>query len=284
MITINLCGGLGNQLFQIFTTISHAMNTNNEFLFLYSEKSPSISERKTYWDKFLINLLEYTTFFENNKIIFENNKGICIFRETSSHSYCEIPKNIKNLTLDGYFQSYKYFENNKNKIFGLIGIERFQKKIKNNIENFFTKKTISIHFRLGDYKHLQHFHTILPLKYYENCLKKLDNLEKYNILIFCEKEDDEIIFKNIEFLKNIFQINNFIKVPNELDDWEQIIVMSLCDINIIANSTFSWWGAYFNNNPLKKVYYPSSNLWFANPNYIKINDTFPSEWVEVDGY
>lgn len=282
MITINLCGGLGNQLFQIFTAISHTLNTNNEFMFFYNEESPSVTCRKTYWNDFLINLLKYTTFFEKNKIIFENNKSFCVFREIAEHSYGEIPNTIKNIILEGYFQSYKYFENNKDEIFELIGIDSIQKKIKEDNKELFTKKTISLHFRLGDYKHL-HFHTILPLNYYEKCLRQIDDLENYNILYFCEKEDDEIVSRNIEYIKNIFQMSNFIKVSNELNDWEQMMIMSLCDINIIANSTFSWWGAYFNGNSLKMVFYPSTYLWFSDPNYIKSKDMFPNQWIEVDG-
>jgi hypothetical protein len=56
MITCNLCGGLGNQLFQIFATISYAIKYNIPFVFLYSEISPSITHRITYWNTFLKSL------------------------------------------------------------------------------------------------------------------------------------------------------------------------------------------------------------------------------------
>ena len=51
------------------------------------------------------------------------------------------------------------------------------------------------------------------------------------------------------------------KVDDNIPDWKQMLIMANCDANIIANSTFSWWGAYFNKNPKKIVCYP--NVWFG---------------------
>ena len=61
-----------------------------------------------------------------------------------------------------------------------------------------------------------------------------------------------------------------------IEDWEQMLLMSLCQHNIIANSSFSWWGAYFNNNE-KIVCYPS--IWNGSTN--EIDDLFPKNWNKI---
>jgi hypothetical protein len=92
--------------------------------------------------------------------------------------------------------------------------------------------------------------------------------------------------QRMRFISNYLGHEHFeyILVDNHgLEDWEQMILMSLCDHHIIANSTFSWWGAYFNSNPNKIVYCPS--VWFG-PGYQDKNtvDLYPTTWkiVEAD--
>ena len=105
----------------------------------------------------------------------------------------------------------------------------------------------------------------MPIEYYENALNQmLIDGEKNDlyILYFCEENDIVYVNEKITYLKHNtnFKKLTFIKVPNHLDDWEQMILMSLCRHHIIANSTFSWWGAYFGQgNGI--VYYPSK--WFG---------------------
>ena len=72
---------------------------------------------------------------------------------------------------------------------------------------------------------------------------------------------------------------NFIQC-NYIQDWEQLLLMSLCNHNIIANSTFSWWGAYFNTNPGKIVCYPS--VWFGSKCINNsTRDLFPENWIKI---
>jgi hypothetical protein len=129
---------------------------------------------------------------------------------------------------------------------------------------------------------LQTHHPVLPIDYYINALKKLivdTNRDDWNVLYFYEKNDKAIIDKNIEILQTKYPKLNFISIDNKLDDWEQMICMSYCTHNIIANSTFSWWGAYLNTND-NRVYYP--DRWFGpsmgNKN---LNDLFLDNWINV---
>jgi hypothetical protein len=143
------------------------------------------------------------------------------------------------------------------------------------------KKPISIHFRIGDYVKNQAMHPILSTSYYINCIKYLKSLvpdleEDFFLLVFGEICDNEKIVNAIESIKKNFAIEIII-CDYAIPDYEQLLLMSLCYHNIIANSTFSWWGAYFNSNANKIVCYPS--IWNRSANNVK--DLFPESWIKM---
>ena len=167
--------------------------------------------------------------------------------------------------------------------------EKKGKDISNLLKKyFFTQKlkkedlnnTISMHFRLGDYKKLQDFHPIAPAKYYENALSYFEKEINYKIIYFCEEEDLEEVLKTIEHLKIVKTGYTFIRGNNTLADWEQMLYMSLCSHNIIANSSFSWWGAYFNTNLERRVLYPET--WFGPTANNNTKDLCPPDWVKIN--
>ena len=86
---------------------------------------------------------------------------------------------------------------------------------------------------------------------------------------------------HIEYFRNKYSLIDFIKVDDSILDWEQLIIISLCNHNIIANSSYSWWGAYINDNKEKIVCYPS--IWFG-PELEKnnTNDLFPNNWIKIN--
>ena len=138
-----------------------------------------------------------------------------------------------------------------------------------------------MHFRLGDYKKLQDFHPIATHKYYENalnCFKSQFPETNFNILYFCEDEDANEVLTTIQNLEKEFPNYKFKRANNTLADWEQMLYMSLCRHNIIANSSFSWWGAYFNSNKEKVVCYPS--VWFGNN--MDTRDLCPDSWIKMN--
>lgn len=259
MITCELMGGLGNQLFQIFTVISYSIKHNVPFTFKYSETLKIGKERPTYWNTLLKSLKLYTSNDINIK---------CRYNEPSFR-FSEIPK-VDNCCLCGYFQSYKYFEENKKTIIGLCELERQRKP---------TQKAISMHFRLGDYKHAQEYHPLLKASYYENSMRYLvDTIgNDYTLMVFCEGEDIDIVRKTIDCLDIKYPITF---VDDSIPDWEQMLMMSSCEINIIANSTFSWWGAYLNDSPDRIVLYPST--WFGHNLRHDISDLLPPDWRKID--
>jgi Glycosyl transferase family 11 len=281
MITCNLQGGLGNQLFQIYTTIAYAMETQNSFFFLdiYILKNV-LTNRHTYWDTFLVSL---KPFIKNPDII----QNLVHIKE-QNFSYNPIknkydPSTMKMLV--GYFQSYKYFELYSSVIYRLLKIDNFKIQLTNKYSELINDdQPISIHFRIGDYKKEPEYYIILGEDYYKKALNHILELiqpnKKVKVLYFCEDQDLEYVDTIITILKQECLQVIFERADPELDDWEQLILMSLCRHSIIANSTFSWWGAYLNTHRNKKVLYPLA--WFGPKANHNTSDMFPTNWIPIE--
>ena len=291
MITCNVMGGLGNQLFQIMATISIALKTKQKFMFLYKkilDGSENVTIRNTYWDNLLSKLR-----------VFTKEEYPCqpfVVRE-NGFKYQDIVIPIDNcnsentlIMLFGYFQSYKYFQENYDLIFNrMIKINELKRQVMldyKNMYDYLNHDFISIHFRIGDYKNLQDYHPIMTYSYYRDALNFMKNkkpLDFKRVLYFCEEKDIEEVNTIITQLNTEFQELDFICVNFNISDWEQLLLMSLCKHHIIANSTFSWWGAYLNNDNSSShcVCYPS--LWFGpRANINDVSDLFPENWNKIE--
>ena len=281
MISSKLAGGLGNQLFQIFTTIAYALKYSKSFFFLNNHQlgdgSNGVIIRYTYWETFLSSLKPFLRGIDSiPQLMFIKEKGF---------NYNELPENLEKnygTLLVGCFQSPLYFNKYKEQICKLIKLDlkKIIVKQRSNI-NFKNNSLISLHFRFGDYKKYYNIYQILKEQYYSNAITHIlseinDDKSLKTILYFCENEDlkeaDDIIKK----LKLQYPFINFERANHLLEDWEQMILMSLCNHNIIANSTFSWWGAYLNDNPGQIVCYPEH--WFMPQAKKDTSDLFPEYW------
>ena len=291
MNSCNLQGGLGNQLFQIFTAIAYSLKYNNSFFFLNNHQLGSGKNgqtiRYTYWETFLSGLRPFLKSIDEIPSL--------LFIKEKSFSYELLPENTdktKGILLVGYFQSPKYFDKYKTVIYKLLklDIKRMIVKSKLNLNSVLNNGiTISMHFRLGDYKKYPDKHPVLNEQYYIKSLEyirsQLDLERNKNILVlyFCEDESVEEVERMMETIKHHFPESSFglgTKInDNLLEDWEQMLLMSMCNYNIIANSTFSWWGAYLNTNVDKIVCYPEQ--WFSPKANINVSDLFPEDWVPV---
>lgn len=278
MITCDLCGGLGNQFFQIVATISYAIQLNSEYKFLNSETSPSIFKpRNTYWNTF---------FSEIKGVIGDSFPDMVQIKQPDFKYYDMLElKEVKdkeiNIKLIGYFQSYKYVEKNYQEIYKILDIENKKQQTleSSNLTVNFLEDTVSLHFRMGDYKKLHWIYPIMNYNYFVKALNYIKVTDTFsNILYFCEDEDINEVNTIICMLKEQFP-NNFMRCPNLLD-WEQMLMMSLCKHNIIANSSFSWWGAYLNSNENKIVCYPFQ--WFEQNVKHDTSDLCPNEWIKIE--
>ncbi len=270
MITCELMGGLGNQLFQIFATISYAYKTYNNFNFLNVEK---LGNRCTFWNTFFSKLKPY---------LLEQLPPLTIVYEPR-FNYTYIPLYVGNqsIMLHGYFQSEQYFKEYYPQIYTLLHISDMKNSLIQKI-NIDLTNTISMHFRLGDYKKLQHCHPIAPYEYYKKALLYIQHRNQhqpFTVIYFCEDEDIHDVSIVVEKLQHSFPHFIFTRGDNQLQDWEQMLFMSLCQHNIIANSSFSWWGAYFNSNSSKIVCYPS--IWFGPQLNHDTSDLCPVEWNKI---
>lgn len=270
--TIIIQGGLGNQMFQIFSLMNYCIENNYNFTFpLHMQKWDK--NRHSYWNSIFYNLKEFV----------KSNDFIDSFKEYNEpyFHYNKIPLLTINSKLNGYFQSELYFKNHFEKICNILDIRKKQKNIEHNYIHY--KNTIGLHFRMGDYSSPEH-HPVIPDTYYINSLNYIvnkTNKEIWNVYYACEKEDDNKVLIRINNIRQYFNHLNFIKISNDYEDYEQLLLMSVCDHNIIGNSSFSWWSAYLNINNNKIICYPS--LWFGSKKIInKLKDLIPMSWNRIN--
>jgi hypothetical protein len=285
MITTVLKGGLGNQMFQIVMVLAYSIRHKVPFYFVYSDSLKVGKERPTYWDTLMSSLKPFTkNGYVSNNPIYNKEKGF----NYETPFYIDIPnKNSLDIVFDGYYQSHKYFQDEfplVKKYFKLdIQVSGIRERF-NHIYSF--ENTIAIHFRMDDYKLNPGFHPIMPYNYYKNAisyiLDKTGN-KNYNILVFGQEVDMEDIDRIINTLSNepLFNSCTFKYANSAIPDYQQMLLMGICKHNVIANSSFSWWGAYIGNSYDcdKVVCYPSK--WFGPLANNNVDDLFPTNWNKI---
>ena len=293
MISCVIMGGLGNQLFQIYTTIALSIEMKTTFNFPNS-KLESDKRSDIYWGSFLKELNKNTSLVDikNLKIPVYKEKD---FKYNKIQILPELIRKHGSIMLYGYFQSYKYFDKQYEQISRYIKLDDSRQAVRSTYyKKYENKNIISIHFRMGDYKTLQNCHPILGDKYYINSIKFILNKTqknskeksntKWTILYFCEDEDIDEIVNKIEKIKTECCESCELEFERGgepiMEDWQQLLLMSCCQHNIIANSSFSWWAAYFNNSPDKIICYPEK--WFGPQlSQHDTKDLCPPSWNKI---
>ena len=272
MFSVYLQGGLGNQLFQLFTALSYSIKHDLKLeipTYKWDEK-----DRPTYWSTLFKKLKDFN--YVNEKLKPESLKRHC---EEGFH-YTDIPKK-DNFILYGYFQSYKYFENDYEAIMKKFGIRLIQQVVRG--KHLRLSESISLHFRIGDYKYHQFNWPIMTNQYYINAIKHI--IEKtgrsnWDIIYFCEEKDNIEASQRIRYIRSKLPELKFHKANDSMHDWEQMLLMSASTHNVISNSSFSWWGAYFNPNANKIVCYP--DRWFGiSKKHNDTKDLCPPSWTKI---
>lgn len=243
MVTANLIGGCGNQLFQAAAAIAHAKRVGVDW------GIPDRTWNETIWPMMIpANLPRYKLW-----------NFVPAYREPS-HAYTPIPENYRHIRLDGYFQSYKYFEDYIDEIRQLFGF------VSNAGMN-----AVSIHVRRGDYLAPMHLdkHPVVTLDYLNQAIEMFPDDE---FLVF--SDDLAWCHKNFKGDRFHFSEGN--------NTWLDLRTMALCKHNIISNSTFSWWAAYMNCNPDKIVVTPDESNWFGPANkHLDVKDLIPTTWQRI---
>ncbi len=286
MIISQLTGGLGNQMFQYAFGFSLARRLKTEFRHRFvsfqgdtprnleldnltvSAKQASLSE---------LSKIGYPP-SQFSKIITRIGLEESVVKTETSLSFQKEALNFSdNSYIQGYWQSEKYFiefENDIRKEFRFkVPSTRKNDEILKEISN---NNSVSVHVRRGDYvadAKTNAIHGTCDLKYYEKAMALIEKKIK-NPVYFFFSDDPEWVKMNLKSVHKKYYV-----------DWNQgnlsyidMHLMSNCKHNIIANSSFSWWGAWLNKNPDKNVIAPKK--WFKEVT-TESSDRFPESWILV---
>lgn len=275
MITCNFMGGLGNNLFQLANLysihknykipyfITNSVNRGNIHLF---NQSTELEIYKLFDNKF-----NNTNNTQKNSVKMYNH-----FDVSPDNDFKYRPVHISDdFCYNGYFQSDKYFLNIDIKTEFILN-KNIINEIKNEYFHLFSKPTIALHYRLaGDrvLTNMQFYHKNVSKNFYTKALEIICNndISKYNILLFSD---------NLSQAQAILDNTNIIPIDNKNDNIKDFIFMSLCDYNIVGNSTFSWWSAYMNQN--NKLTIVPKTEWFGQGyKHMNLDDLFPKQWITL---
>jgi len=259
IVSIQLQGGLGNQMFQIATTCAYAKRFNFTPRFDFNRCVTSHQGFSS--QKYINNLFKNLTYLDISKINFNN-----YFKEPK-HSFTPIPKHNNNLFLDGYFQSEKYFKDFKTDIKNIFKLdEKYYGKINKFITTLPNQNNLTaLHVRRGDYLKFPGIHDMCTLEYYNQAM---DIIGDGNFIVV---SDDMNWSRNNIKGENI----HYSPFTDELDD---LLLISSCKNKIIANSSFSWWGGYISAGTSKVI---APKKWFGVSGPKEQSDIIPSNWIKI---
>jgi hypothetical protein len=266
MIYCKLKGGLANMLFQIAGAMGISKKYGMTASFPNLNQNLEYLNQDNYYNSNLKHAEEYKQILGKINQTHPNSNNLKYIHYP--FHYVDIPLNNEDYSIEGFFQSEKYFINAKSEIFELFQEPPMVQKIINEKYPYYSSRTTSIHVRRGDYLKLPSYHPIQPMSYYNEAMNILRNDTDY-FLVFSD---------DIEWCKENLIGDNIIYIDNEID-YIEIYLMSRCNNNIIANSSFSWWGAWLNKNENKKVIAP--NLWFGSIVGENTNDIIPESWIKI---
>ena len=270
--------GLGNQMFIYATARNLSLKTGLPlFLDVTSGYTNDFYKRSYSLYYFDINAQQASDFESYSGLVGKLRRVIDrklnpnYIVENKNLEFRAIHENMEYYYLEGFWQSPKYFEENQDIIrseFNLVG--NLSKESLSIAENIHKVNAVSLHLR--SYKEVpkKFLPTVLPLNYYLQAIEKIKE-KVQNPVFYCFSDD-------ISLAKETFQSENVIfvdipfkgEVPNEL---QEMWLMSQCKHHIIANSTFSWWGAWLNGRKDKMVISPDFN-W-------NNSDIIPSDWIKI---
>lgn len=289
MIVSNLKGGLGNQMFEYAAGYSLAKDKDMEFkIDLGHFKNQSEFKNETPRE-FQLNFFdmpyEFATEQEIIKVKKQYSRGFLPILKLDSYltmsniiKYPLLTGISSDIYMDGYFQNEEYFIQYEKEIKEMYSLKsrhitkdfiKMCDEIKSNYDN-----SISLHIRRGDYvtnTQASKWHGLLSKDYYYKAIgyiKKKKGVEKPYIYVF--SDDSKWVNENMPFDGNVTFISE------DFNPAQAIILMSKCKNNIIANSSFSWWGAWLNPNKEKIVIAPEQ--WLAGSNRVS-RGIVPKDWI-----
>lgn len=287
MLIMKYNGGLGNQMFQFAAAATLAVKLGVEFGFDMSFFSHSYA-RAYQMDIFQFDSREShdlrAVLYWPFRRVFKSTSflGLNIYKE-NSFNYEERFESIKNDTfIEGFFQSAKYIDEALIKKYFTFKTPPSGQNL-SIISSMMEQNCVSLHIRRGDYvskKRYANIYNHLELSHYEAAMEYMSQLLKDPVFyIFSDDIDwarENLNFNNCPICRDKTARLEFVSHNCGSNSWEDLRLMSHCKHNIIANSSFSYWGAYLGDNKDKIVIAPEK--WFADPNKTTI-DTYPKNWI-----
>jgi len=274
VIYCKLKGGLGNMMFQISAAMNLAAKKNTETCFpnfsnhlKYANSRWHLQYSKEKSDFRCPNdAEEYRRFLKLNEQPDKNTKSFKIYNYP--FQYSDWLPNETDFAIDGYFQSEKYFTEIREDLLQFFKPPaETEAIIEKKYGHLLNGRTISLHVRRGDYVNLSNLYNILNVDYYKNSIDSVGDYE--NCLVFAD---------DIAWCKENFCFKNCFFVENE-KDYIEMFLMSKCDVNIISNSSFSWWGAWLNKKPHKII---APDKWFEKGySHLSDKDIIPENWFKI---
>lgn len=287
MIIVRIWEGLGNQLFQYAYARAISLETNQKVFLDIREtgKLPNegkLTPREYELKNFQItlpvctNVQHFYPYLDKpqiKEIVKRISKQGRIPYKYFSEYYPTYDKSLLNIKgnwyLQGWFQDIRYFQ----KYLEVIKKEIVpKKKIRVSSETKYilhSKDTVSVHVRRSDFKKEQN---ILPITYYYNALNYMKSVvDKPYWIIF--SDDINWVKEHLNFGRDCYYLSDVEK----LKDYEELMIMSCCKNHIIANSTYSWWGACLGRNQDKIVLAPDK--WFLRK--LQHTQILPDEWIQI---
>lgn len=264
MIGSFIQGGLGNQLFQVAAGIAHAKKVGTTFSIIEGQhhlplQGNSIS---TYKDNILRGVGSKSQDYFSNCTVFQEQ----------GHKYSPIPE-VDNIFLRGYFQSEKYFQDCKEDISELFSITpELEKIIEEEYPYLNDEKVVSLHVRRGDYLQNPDIHPTMTPNFYQEALEAIE--DKDRVIVFSDDIPWCLEIFGTATRKDVkdFSFSVFKK------DYLDLYTMSKCHHHILANSTFSWWGAWLSNTS-GKIIAPVD--WFGPQGPQETQDIIPERWERI---
>lgn len=296
MISIKLTGGLGNQMFQY--SLGRKLSIENEAELIldtsfYRKNKLKIifknitkiifgifikNNVKNIFKKIKQNKRQYDLkYFELDYKVKKSNKiNLPVVDERKEFCFDEnILKFGDNFAYSGYFNTEKYFDNIQDIIRDDFKLKKFYDEILPIPlrEKIRQTTSVSIHVRRGDYvnvKNINKYHGVCEEEYYMRAVNLMRS-KLSNLSFFVFSDDIDWCKKNLKFMEETTFVSG-------LKNYEDLILMSECKHNIIANSTFSWWGAWLNKNVNKIIIAPKN--WLASTN-IETSDLLLKTWIKI---
>jgi len=295
MIIVNIIGGLGNQMFQY--AFGYATSKENNTKIKLDVRGFDAYSLRAY-ELGLFNIeenleLQSTYSFLLNQLNGKNNSPLSkasrkvlrrllrftkfYYQENKDYTFDEGVFNIKIDTyFYGYWQNEKYFKKYRKELLEVFTLKNLHSKTIEYQQQIIKSEAVSLHIRRGDYVNdafTNSVHGVCDIEYYKRAVMEvLKSKKQAHFFIF--SDDLDWTKGNLDFIEN----KTFVRLESNISDHEEMYLMSQCKYNIVANSSFSWWGAWLNQNSDKKVIAPKK--WFKEGK-LNSKNIIPNSWMRL---